>query len=395
MPATATQITLSTSRTLGLVAIAVGEKYRQANQALKAAGFSRLHNGAHTASLADAQAARRTASALVHHAHAHGATIVTSSRPYLGDIGIEIAARLPGTWSAELEIYSHPLWQEDLWYGLWEAGEIHQAIEDHRLSVASVLKNGTGTELLLVERPGHRSGYLLGALTEHEKEDLHSDPVTPRSMVLPADPGLAAHAVTHTFLPAYRRALHHRDLNTVLSALERIREEHQTLQAIKDSGRYSDAVPLGNSRLVAGMERDFADHAWLEFRHILEHAPLLLSRCRPVATAWPDDGAALTRLREALARSQDTWDEWNGLSHELHMVQRRTLSAHEWSQVRGQMGLAVLPAIETWLGDSEAFERQVRAAVPGGLAALSAPSPRLLTARPAPPPAPRSAAAHR
>ncbi|MGW0995344.1 hypothetical protein ACWD5V_18965 [Streptomyces sp. NPDC002523] len=142
------------------------------------------------------------------------------------------------------------------------------------------------------------------------------------------------------------------------------------------------------------MERDFADHAWLEFRHVLEHAPLLLSRCRPVATAWPDDGAALTRLREALAHSQDTWDEWNGLRHELYSIPR-TLPAHEWSQVRGQMGLAVLPAIETWLADSEAFERQVRAAVPGGPAALSAPSPRLLTARPAPPPAPRAAAAHR
>lgn len=73
----------------------------------------------------------------------------------------------------------------------------------------------------------------------------------------------------------------------------------------------------------------------------------------------------------------------------------RTLPAHEWSKVRGQLGLAVLPAIETWLADSEAFERQARAAVPGGPAALSAPSPRLLTARPAPLPAPRSAAAHR
>lgn len=43
----------------------------------------------------------------------------------------------------------------------------------------------------------------------------------------------------------------------------------------------------------------------------------------------------------------------------------RTLPAHEWSQVRGQLGLAVLPAIETWLADSEAFERQARAAVAG------------------------------
>ncbi|MEK8146194.1 hypothetical protein NKH18_48140 [Streptomyces sp. M10(2022)] len=61
----------------------------------------------------------------------------------------------------------------------------------------------------------------------------------------------------------------------------------------------------------------------------------------------------------------------------------RTLPAHEWSQVRGQLGLAVQPAIETWLADSEAFERQARAAVPGGPAALSAPTRESL------PPAPR------
>lgn len=333
-----------------------------------------MPSGAYTASLADAQAARRTASALVHHAHEQGATIITSSRPYLGEIGSEIAARLPGAWRAELEIYRHPLWQEDLWDGLWEAGEIHRAVADHRVPFASVLRNGTGTELLLIERPGHRSGYLLGALTEHEKEDLHSDPVTPRSIVLPADPGLAARAVTRTFLPAYRRAVHHRNLNTVLAALERIREENQTLQAIKDSGRCSDAVPLGDSRLIAQMERDFADHAWLEFRHVLEHAPLLLARCRPAATAWPDDAEALTRLREALTHSQGAWNEWNELRHELHSIPR-TLPAHEWSQVRGQLGLAVLPAIETWLADSGAFERQARAALPGVMRLCRRPVP--------------------
>ncbi|WP_405591652.1 hypothetical protein [Streptomyces sp. NBC_01092] len=394
MPTPSAEITLTTSRALGLVAIASGEDHLQAMQALEEAGFSRLPNGAFTAPLSDASAARHTASALVHRAHEHGATVITSARPYLGDIGTEIAARLPGTWSAELEIYGHPLCQEDLWPRMWEAGDIYRALEEHRIPFASVLTNHAGTELLLIERPGHRSGYLLGPLTDREQEDPHDDPTTPRSIVLPADPGLAAHAIAHRFLPAYRRALHNQDLNTVLRALERIREEHQTLQAIRGSGRYSDAVPLGDSRLIAGMERDFADHAWLEFRHVLEHAPLLLTRCRPAATAWPGDAAALTRLREALAHSQDTWDEWNDLRHELYSIPR-TLPAHEWSQVRGRLGLAALPATETWLDDSEAFERQVRAAVPGGPAALSAPSPRLLTTRPAPPPAPRAAAAHR
>ncbi len=239
MPNPTAEIILTTSRHMGLVAITHGGKYQQANRALEEAGFARLPNGASTAPLTDPQAARRTASALVHHAHAHGATITTSTRPYLGDFGTEIAARLPGTWSAELEIYSHPLWQEDLWPMLWEAGEMYRALEDHRIPFASVLKNGSGTELLLIERPGHRSGYLLGALTDRKQEDPHDDPTTPHSIVLPADPGLAARAIADTFLPAHRRALHHQDLNNVLRALERIREEHQTLQVIKESGRYS------------------------------------------------------------------------------------------------------------------------------------------------------------
>lgn len=70
-------------------------------------------------------------------------------------------------------------------------------------------------------------------------------------------------------------------------------------------------------------------------------------------------------------------------------------SVDGWKQARSRFGLAALPAIETWLADSEVFERQARAAVPGGPIALSTPTPRLLTARPAPPGAPRTTAAHR
>lgn len=287
MPTPTAEIALTTSRALGLVAIASGEEYQRAHHALKDAGFRRLPNGVFVSPLTDAQTARSAASALVHHAHTYGATITPSPRPYLGDIGTEIAARLPGTWSAQLEIYSHPLWQEDLWPALWDASDLHRALKDHRIPFASVLKNDTGIKLLLIERPGHRSGYLLGALTEHEKEDPDDDPTAPHSIVLPADPALAAHSVTYTFLPAYRRALQHRDLDTVLTSLERIREEHQALRAIKDSGRYSDGVPLGDSRLIAGLERDFADLAWLSFTDVLEHAPLLLARCRPAATPGP------------------------------------------------------------------------------------------------------------
>ncbi|MGW5868261.1 hypothetical protein ACWFRJ_39650 [Streptomyces sp. NPDC055239] len=378
------EIILSTSRTHGLVAIASGENFLQARDALQEAGFNRLPDGAFAAPLRAAPTARETASALVHRAHQHGATITTSPRTYLGDTGQAIAARLPGTWSAKLEIYPRQHWQEDLTGSLWDSGDLLQAMLHDRVPYAVMLNNHAGTELLLIEHPGHASGYLVGAFATQEYDDNWDEPNAPRSIALPAAADLAARAVAHTFLPNYRRALHHRRLDTVMTALNRIRPEHETLQAIKESGRSSDGMPLAHSRLRPETERAFADHAWLSFRDVLQHAPLLLSRCRPTASPWPQDAAALARLREALANSQDAWAEFNDLRAQLYSIPA-TLPAQEWSQVRSELGAAVLPAIETWLADGETFERQARAATPGGHVALSAPSPRLLTARPRPP----------
>ncbi|MFE0055294.1 hypothetical protein [Streptomyces sp. NPDC059003] len=383
-----TQIILSTSRANGLVAIPYGEEHRRATSALEEAGFHRIPGGAFAAPLVGWPATRQMASALVHRAREHGATITTSPRPYLADFGDDLAARLPGTWSAQLELYYHPVVQEDLIGPLWDSGDLLQALLHDPVPAAVVLKNVMGTELLLIERPGHSSGYLLGAFATEEYDDNWEEPNAPRSMVLPGDPDLAARAVATSFLPAYSRALHQRRLDTVLRALERIRAEYETLQAIKASGRYSDGVPLADARMIPEMERTFADFAWLSFRDVLEHAPVLLSRCRPAMTPWPQDAAALERLRTALADSQDTRDEDKALSGVL-------FSVDGWKQARSRFGLAALPAIETWLADSEAFDRQARAAVPGGPVALAAPSPRLLTARPAPHALPRSSAAHR
>lgn len=375
-------IILSTSHTHGLVAIPSGARFPQAQDALREAGFSPLPGGAFAALPAQTQAARDIASALVHHAHEHRVSITISSRPYLGDIGSDIAARLPGDWNTRVEICSRRHWQEDLIGSLWDSGDLLKAVLHEHVPCAVVLSNHAGTELLLIERPGHATGYLLGAFATEDYDDNWQEPNAPRSIVLPAEADRAARAVAHTFLPNYRRALHHRRLDTVMSALNRIRPEHETLQAINVSARSGDGTPLAGSRLHAQTERAFADHAWLSFSDVLQHAPLLLARCRPAASPWPQDAAALSRLRDALADSQNAWDEFNALRAELYSVPTG-LSAQEWSRVRSTLGTAVLPAIGTWLADSGAFERQARAAVPGGHIALSAPHPRLLTTTPA------------
>lgn len=203
--------------------------------------------------------------------------------------------------------------------------------------------------------------------------------------MLPADSGLAARAIAGTFLPAHRRALHHQHLNNVLRALERIREEHETLQVIKESGRYSDGVPLRDSRLIGGMEGDFADHAWLSYRAVLEHAPLLLTRCRPDATPWPEDTAALTRLREALAFGQDARDEWNDLRQELHSIPR-TLPAHEWSRSAGNSASPSCP--RSRCGSPTAKRSSARPAPPYRVGRPRCPRPPRDSLPPAPRPCP-------
>ncbi|WP_282793098.1 hypothetical protein [Streptomyces sp. CC224B] len=387
-PTPLAQIILSTSRAHGLVAIPHGEQHRQAARALEEAGFQRNPDGAFVAPLADGPATRQMGRALVHRAHEHGATIITSTRPCLADFGEDLAAGLPGTWSARMELHYHPAVQEDLLGPLWDNGDLLQALLHDPVPGVVFLRNSAGTELLLIERPGHSSGYLLGALAPEAYDDNWEEPHAPRSIVLPGEPDLAARLAATSFLPSYSRALHQRRLDTVLRALERIRAEYETLQAIKASGRYSDGIPLADSRMVPEMERTFADYAWLSFRDVLEHAPVLLSRCHPAATPWPQDAAALDRLRQALADSQETRNEDQELRGAL-------FSVGGWKQARSRFGLAALPAIETWLADSAAFQRQARAAVPGGPLALSAPSPRLLTTRPASPAVPRSSGAHR
>ncbi|WP_172381119.1 hypothetical protein [Streptomyces sp. MNP-20] len=382
------QIILSTSRSFGLVAIACGTQYSRARRALDETGFQQIPGGASASPLTDGLTARQTASTLVHRAHEHGVTLTTSTRPYLGDIGHQIAAQLPGAWSSHPEIYSHPAWQEDLVPLLWDRGDLIHSVEHQRVPYATVLRNDTGTHLLLIERPGHSSEYVVGAFGPDGFDDNYEQAHAPRSVVLPAATDLAARAIHETFLPAYHRAVHHRRLDTVLSALEHIREEHLAWRAIKESGRSSDGMPLTGSRLLPELDGAFAEHAGLAFRNVLEHAPALLSRCRPALTPWPQDAAALDRLRAALTQIQETTAPDRALSSIPPPTTTGELAP-------GRSGVSALPVIETWLADSEAFERQARAAAPGGPVALAAPSPRALTARPAPPTMPGSSTKNR
>ncbi|MFB6992216.1 hypothetical protein ACFC0C_16335 [Streptomyces sp. NPDC056178] len=241
-------ITLAYSRSARIVAIPGGEKYRQAQTTLQAAGFQHRANGTYVLppnTLAETADTAASMADLIRLAQAQWTTITTSSRPYIGDIGQDIATHLPGTWSASVDVYSHPVWQTDLEPWLWDTGELSHAVRTSRIPYAALLKDGQGTELLLVERPGHASGYLVGAFVPEAFEGNAKDPNAPRSIVLPGSPIAAARAIVDQFLPAYHQADYDRRITEMAAALDQTSREHVEWQSMAESGRYSDATPHG------------------------------------------------------------------------------------------------------------------------------------------------------
>lgn len=357
------QIFLSHSRTGEITAIAHGTQYRWAHTALEQSGFRRRQQGQYVLAANAGEPDRKGAAGLVRRAARHSTTVHVSSRPYLGDIGDEIAAHLPGNWSSELEVYSHPLWQEDLVPLLWDAGELSGAVCNERIPYAVILKEPTGIKLLLVERPGAQQGYLVGALMVKDYERNYDTPYAPASLALGSSPGTAARDIARRFLPAYRRALHQRRLTTVADALDSLR-----------AGSLNRSEEQG----VSG------GHLWLAFQDVLVHAPAVLERCDAAVSARPADGAALARLREALAAGQDALAEWTAQQNALVLTPPALLSESP-SGLRTRLAWQVMSAIETWLADGDAFVRQALAAVPGRTLALT--PGRGLTPPPAPAPA--------
>ncbi|WP_405734833.1 hypothetical protein OG607_41190 [Streptomyces sp. NBC_01537] len=365
-------ITLALSAA-GIVAVASGQKYPWAQTALEQAGFHRRADGTYALPLRDPESGRAALTDLVRTAHRHHSAVTTSNRRYLGDVADAIAEHLPGTWSATVDVYSHPVWQEDLVPWLWDCGELSRAVRSERIPYAAVLSDGAGIELLFVERPGHHHGYLIGAFASEGFNNNDNEPHAPRSIVVPAEPELAARAISARVLPGYHRAVHARRLATVTAALARLREEYETWQAIVASGRYSDGVPI-DPRNLPDLESGFADYAWHAFRGILLHAPALLKQCRPADAAWPQDAAALNRLQHTVEMATPVLTDWN-TQVKGAWQKPGALPAQTYTDAKTRRDAQVRPAIETWLADGDTLIRQARAAAPNPHTALPAQEP--------------------
>ncbi|MFF0740596.1 hypothetical protein ACFYVL_09355 [Streptomyces sp. NPDC004111] len=336
-------ITLAYSRDRGIVAVVSGENYAWARTALTESGFEQGEAGVYHLSGHDPDASPAMVSrALVSCAARHRTSVSTSSRPFLMDAARDLIALLPGTWSADIEVYSHPSGQEDLVSYVWDSGELGRAVQTERLPYAAILTHrDAGIDLLLVERPGHPSGYCVGAFAPADLETGYDDPHAPRSAVLPASPDQGARIITERFLPAYEQAVHHRRSAAVSEALDRISGEHDAWKAMALSGRYSDGTVLGANTFSA-LTEEFLSTSWRNFRTVAEHAAPVLERCDPGRGPWPQDAPVLSALSHAL--------------DDAHLLHNET----GWDLVRSGDRARAWPAISTWLDGRAAFHRQAR-----------------------------------
>ncbi|OYP14872.1 hypothetical protein CFC35_10450 [Streptomyces sp. FBKL.4005] len=342
------QITLAYSRNTGVVAIATGEQYKSAEGALNDAGFRRGEARVYRVAHADEAAARGALAYLAQRAEARGIQVKASSRRFIGDAAQDIARCLPGQWDTQVEIYSHPVWQEDLVPYLWDSGELARVVRTHRIPYAATLTDPvSGTTLLLIEHLGHQLGYLVGAFAPEPFGEGFDDPYAPRSVTLPPFPGRAAQVITQRYLPAYDRAVHERRISHVAEALDLIQSEWDSWKQLRIATEPGGALGV-EPPVFTTAAGGFLDNAWREFLTVLDHAPALLDQCRGATSLWPQDAEVLDQLAAALLTAQQVRED---LSRGVPLAR---------AEHHAQTG----PAIETWLVHSRRFLRQARAASP-------------------------------
>ncbi|MFI6808164.1 hypothetical protein ACIBO6_24640 [Streptomyces luteogriseus] len=175
------------------------------------------------------------------------ATIITSGRPYLGDIASVICEGFPGPWEATIETFPSQRTPGDLLERLWTSGPLMANLEKIRVPCAAILRDGAGPELLLVERPGDRQ-YLVGALLP-SPDHVNAIAPGPRSIIA-HNAHLAAGAIRIGLLPEYEQAVH-------LSRLREVEDDLQWAQETFEPGTVLTPYPPD---LDAALDR-FLTHA--------------------------------------------------------------------------------------------------------------------------------------
>ncbi|MFE0188003.1 hypothetical protein [Streptomyces sp. NPDC058989] len=382
------QITLAFSPEAGIVAIPFGEQHIKAQTALRACGFNRRPDGTYARQAADPEATRTVLASLADIARHHDTAVATATRRFIGDVADSTAHQLPGAWTANVDIYTLPDWQDDLHPYLWDNGELAHAVETTRTPYAAVLTLRDGVSLMLTEHPEADHDYLVGVFAPNGFSGHFADePDAPRSIVIPTQPALAAQAIVERLLPDYRRALHDRRIHEVASALSWARQEQQEWQTIATSHRASDGMPLTSDGL-SWHEDEFRDNAWNAFRDFVSHGHALFDRCQPLGPksreTHREEDPAMERLRTALEDGKRAVAAWNTKLTELRETPR-ALPTGAYLQARARRNATAWPAIETWLADGHILIHHARNA-PSALPTADLTTPRQTTVAALPPP---------
>ncbi|MBA2950263.1 hypothetical protein [Streptomyces himalayensis] len=240
------------------------------------AGFTREHqDAAHRLSLTDHERAREALTQLHQTARDCQAKVITSERPYLGDIAHAVTEGLPGRWDVSIEHYPDGSVPAQLQDWVWEASPVLSSLATYRVPGVAVLRDGGGTELLLTERPWD-GRYLIAALMP-SPDHLNAAGVGPRTVVATTAHG-ATVDVRSRLLPEFEHLVH----------LARLRE-------VQDDLDWVHGVEPGT---VDAVELDAA------LDRFLTHAPYLLAATRRAAvkSLAASERAVLVRFENLLAR---------------------------------------------------------------------------------------------
>ncbi|WP_433892584.1 hypothetical protein [Streptomyces sp. CA-111067] len=344
-----TRITLAFSTRTGIVAVTSGTRYQEADTLLTAAGFRRREDGTSTLGTADPDAARRALTALTRLAADQDITLTASSRVWLGDTATRITAALPGEWHTRIEVYALPVWQQDLDGCLWDAGDLIAAVRSERIPFGSVLTDARGTQLLVVDKPGTDGELLVGALAPGGLDGpFAGDPAAPPSLTVPADPALAAQAITTALLPAYQQAVYQRRVQEVGDRLGHALSAEIARVLVRGSWPPDDGTGIG-AVILGGLEHAHHEALWDDFRSFLQHGPHLLDHLDTVAARLrPTEQPAVNALREALQHGLRVNSQW------LDTVRRMrendgTLAGTTYAQAAAQRTADARPALAAWL----------------------------------------------
>jgi hypothetical protein len=126
-----------------------------------------------------------------------------------GDIGAfarDLAARLPGVWSADMPEMDTMFRQLDVTDRIWDEGHLYWISAELVIDRAATLAGPGGIELIVVDRPYGKTPFMVGALLPDGLGRLPSHS-PPNGVSVPSDVARAAERVVRRLLPDYRRAL--------------------------------------------------------------------------------------------------------------------------------------------------------------------------------------------